>query len=70
MHTLVPAKCTWMTLLIEYLQHDILSDNHEETRRVRIKEPLYAIMDGVLYRKGFMLPWLKCVEETKGKEAL
>lgn len=37
---------------------------------MRVKAPSYAIIDGVLYPKGFMSPWLKCVEETKGKEAL
>lgn len=31
---------------------------------------MYAIMVGKLYRKEFMKPWIKCVEEAKGKEAL
>ena len=69
-HTLVLARHTWMTPLIEYLQHGILPDGHEKAKNVRIKAPLYTIMDGVLYQKGFLSPWLKCVEKTKGNEAL
>lgn len=52
------------------MQHDILTDGHEEVRRIQIKAPLYTIIYGVLYQNGFMKPWLKCVEEAKGKEAL
>lgn len=70
MHPLAPAKHTWMTPIIEYLQHSILPNDHEGARKVRIKAPSYAILDGVLYRKGFMSLWLKFVEETKGVEAL
>lgn len=70
MHILALAMHTWMTLIIEYLQHSILPDDHEEARKVRIKAPSYAILDGVLYWKGFMSSWLKCMEETKGKEAV
>ena len=69
-HALAPNRHTWMTPIVEYLQHDVLPDGHEQARRIWIKALLYAIMDGVLYRKGFMSPWLKCVEETKGKDAL
>lgn len=41
-----------------------------KTRKVRIKAPLCIIMEGVLYRKRFMTPWLKCIDEVGGKEAL
>ena len=27
-------------------------------------------MDELFYWKGFMAPWLKCVDEAKGKDAL
>lgn len=69
-HTLAPTRHTWMSPIVEYLQHNVLPDSHEEARRIRIKALMYATVDGVLYRKGFMTPWLKCVEEAKGKEAL
>lgn len=68
--TLAPTRHTWMTPIVEYLQHSILPDSHEESRKIRIKALFYATVDGVLYRKVFMSPWLKCVEEAKGKETL
>lgn len=64
------AKRTWMTPLIKYLQHSILPDSHEEASRIRVKAPSYVLVDGELYRTGFMMPWLKCVDETKGRETL
>lgn len=42
---------SWMTSIIEYVQHDILPNTHEEARKVRIKAPLYTIIEWVLYRK-------------------
>lgn len=59
-----------MTPLIEYLQHGILPDSYKEARKVRLKAPSYALIDRELYRKEFTMPWLKCVDESKGREAL
>lgn len=56
MNALIAARHTWITPLIEYLQHAILPDNHEEARKIRIKAPLYALVNGELYRKGFTTP--------------
>lgn len=64
------ARFTWMNPLIEYLQHDILQDIYEEARRISIKAPSYVLTDKELYHNGFTMPWLKCVDEIKGREAL
>lgn len=64
------AKHTRMTTLIEHLQHDVLLNSLEEDRNIRIKAPSYILINGELYRKGFTMPWLKCVDEARGREAL
>ncbi|XP_071712674.1 uncharacterized protein [Rutidosis leptorrhynchoides] len=52
---------TWMKPLKEYLELGILPDDKKEVRKVRIKAPSYKIMNGALYRKSFLTPWLRCV---------
>lgn len=68
--TLITAGHTWMTPLVEYLQQGIMPDNQDESRKIRIKAPSYAVINEELYRKGFTTTWLRCVDEAKGKEAL
>lgn len=56
--------------MVEYLQQGVLPDSHKEARKVRIKALLYITIEGSPYRKGFVTPWLKCIDEAKGKEEL
>nr|KAJ0209871.1 hypothetical protein LSAT_V11C400159220 [Lactuca sativa] len=58
-------------VLVEVLKEkSILPSSHDEAIRIRIKAPSYALINGELYWKGFTTPWLRCVDEAKGKEAL
>lgn len=59
-----------MTAIVNYLQHNILLDNHIEAWKIIIKAPQYTMVEGMLYMKGFMTPWLRCVDETSDKKAL
>ncbi|KAL7601627.1 hypothetical protein Lser_V15G24154 [Lactuca serriola] len=69
-NTLTPAGPTWMTPFREYLQRGVLPDDHDEARKIRIKAPSYAMVNGALYKKGFTSPWLKCVDQARGREIL
>nr|XP_043633230.1 uncharacterized protein K02A2.6-like [Erigeron canadensis] len=51
----------WMTPIIEYLISGILPEDENEARKIRIKAPQYKLMDGKLYKKAFLSPWLRCV---------
>ncbi|XP_071728803.1 uncharacterized protein [Rutidosis leptorrhynchoides] len=50
-----------MKPLREYLELRILPEDKKEARKIRIKAPSYKIMNGALYRKYFLTPWLRCV---------
>ncbi|XP_023739861.1 uncharacterized protein LOC111887961 [Lactuca sativa] len=69
-NALAPPGPTWMTPFREYLQRGVLPDDHGEARKIRIKAPSYAMVNGELYKKGFTAPWIKCVDQAKGKEML
>ncbi|GKB15555.1 reverse transcriptase domain-containing protein [Tanacetum coccineum] len=53
---------TWMTPITEYLKNGVLPDDKKEANKLRIKARQYELMDGILYRRSFLWPWLRCVE--------
>nr|GEV33696.1 reverse transcriptase domain-containing protein [Tanacetum cinerariifolium] len=61
---------SWMIPIREYLQFDKLLDDPQKARKPRIKTLLYRIMDGKLYRRSYVSPWLRCVGETQAKRII
>ncbi|XP_074336726.1 uncharacterized protein LOC141673897 [Apium graveolens] len=53
---------TWMTPILAYIKKGSLPDEKNEARRVRYKTTRYVIYDGILYRRGFSVPLLKCID--------
>nr|XP_043639063.1 uncharacterized protein LOC122610134 [Erigeron canadensis] len=51
----------WMNPIIEYLVSGILPEDENEARKIRIKAPQYKLMEGNLYKKAFLSPWLRCI---------
>nr|GEV57801.1 reverse transcriptase domain-containing protein [Tanacetum cinerariifolium] len=52
---------TWMTPIVEYLKEGTLPNDKKEARKLRIKARQYELMEGILYRRSFLTPWLRCV---------
>ncbi|GJX14366.1 reverse transcriptase domain-containing protein [Tanacetum coccineum] len=52
---------TWMTPITEYLKDGVLPDDKKEAKKLRIKARQYELMDGIIYRRSFLRPWLRCV---------
>ncbi|GJR77123.1 reverse transcriptase domain-containing protein [Tanacetum coccineum] len=52
---------TWMTPICEYLAKEILPEDKKKARAVRRKAARYAMINGTLYKKSFLGPWLRCV---------
>nr|GFA52086.1 reverse transcriptase domain-containing protein [Tanacetum cinerariifolium] len=52
---------TWMTELVNYLKEGILPRDEKEARKLRLKARQYELMEGVLYKRSFLTPWLRCV---------
>ncbi|MFS7962512.1 putative integrase, catalytic core, ribonuclease H-like superfamily, integrase zinc-binding protein [Helianthus anomalus] len=53
---------SWMTSIIQYLQEGILPDNKAEARKIQNKAFFYEMNDGILYRRSFLGPLLRCVD--------
>ncbi|GJU34959.1 reverse transcriptase domain-containing protein [Tanacetum coccineum] len=52
---------TWMTPIMEYLKDGTLLDDRKEASKLRIMARQYELLEGVLYRRSFLKPWLRCV---------
>nr|GEY67966.1 reverse transcriptase domain-containing protein [Tanacetum cinerariifolium] len=52
---------TWMTQLVDYLKGGVLPRDKKEARKLRLKARQYELIEGVLYRRSFLTPCLRCV---------
>ncbi|GJT22406.1 reverse transcriptase domain-containing protein [Tanacetum coccineum] len=50
-----------MTPISEYLTKEILPEDKKKARAVQRKAAKYAMINGILYKKSFLGPWLRCV---------
>ncbi|GJS02238.1 reverse transcriptase domain-containing protein [Tanacetum coccineum] len=58
---------TWMTPIMEYLKDGTLPDDRKEASKLRLKARQYELMEGTLYRRSFLKPWLRTtVSSSKG----
>ncbi|GKC09827.1 reverse transcriptase domain-containing protein [Tanacetum coccineum] len=70
---------TWMTPIYEYLPEETLPAEKEKARVVRHKSGWYAIINGILYKKSCLGPWLRillgnnacgCMKDDSGMSRL
>ncbi|XP_074362950.1 uncharacterized protein LOC141703291 [Apium graveolens] len=53
---------TWMISILAYIREGSLPDEKNKERRIKYKAARYVIYDGILYRRGFSVPLLKCID--------
>ncbi|GJW85698.1 reverse transcriptase domain-containing protein [Tanacetum coccineum] len=51
----------WMTSIIKYLEEGIVPSDNNEARALRAKIGQYTMESGVLFKKGYLIPMLRCV---------
>ncbi|XP_022040678.1 uncharacterized protein LOC110943234 [Helianthus annuus] len=54
---------SWMSLVIMFLQHGTLPEGKAEARKIQNNVLNYEMSDGILYRKSYMGPLLRCVDK-------
>ena len=59
-----------MTPIISFLQDGHLPQDIEETRKVRRRAARITILNDTLYKRGFSMPYLKCMDEEEAKYIL
>ncbi|XP_074342688.1 uncharacterized protein LOC141680330 [Apium graveolens] len=61
---------TWMIPILTYIKEGSLLDEKNEARRIKYKVARYVIYDRVLYRRGFSVSLLKCIDGDECKYIL
>ncbi|XP_019157744.1 PREDICTED: uncharacterized protein LOC109154376 [Ipomoea nil] len=56
-----PAEDTWITDLIEYLEHGRLLDDPQRARKAKLRAPRFQVQDGRLYRRSYGGPLMRCL---------
>nr|GEZ87025.1 reverse transcriptase domain-containing protein [Tanacetum cinerariifolium] len=52
---------TWMTPIYEYLTEETLLAEVNKAKAMRRKSQRFTVINGVLYKKPFLEPWLRCI---------
>ncbi|RDX77430.1 Tf2-9, partial [Mucuna pruriens] len=63
----VDGKDTWVTPIQRYIQDSYTPSDPKEARRVAREASKYVVVGQRLYRRGFALPLLRCVDETESE---
>ncbi|GKA53461.1 reverse transcriptase domain-containing protein [Tanacetum coccineum] len=61
---------TWMTLIYEYLTKETLPAEMDKARAMRRKSQRFTVINGVLYKKSFLGPWIRCVRPLQANYVL
>ncbi|GKB84958.1 reverse transcriptase domain-containing protein [Tanacetum coccineum] len=56
-------ETTWMTPITEYRKDGTLPGERKEASKLRIKARQYELLEGVLYKRSFLKPWLREIHE-------
>ena len=61
---------SWMTPIIAFLQDGHLPQNTEEAKKFKKRAARFTILNDTLYKKGFSMPYLKCVDKEEAQYIL
>ncbi len=59
-----------MTPIISYLQEGILPNNHHEASRIKVRASRFIMLQGILYKRNFSLPYLRCLAPAEAEYVL
>ncbi|XP_059428650.1 uncharacterized protein LOC132162426 [Corylus avellana] len=61
---------SWAEEIIGYLEKGVLPGDKRKVVQLKRKSARFTILSGVLFKRGFMLPLLKCVSKEEGNYIL
>jgi hypothetical protein len=56
----------WRSEIIKYLENGFLRSEKKSIMQLRMKAGRFTMVNGMLYKRGFTLPLLKCVSPEEG----
>ncbi|GKV02683.1 hypothetical protein SLEP1_g15081 [Rubroshorea leprosula] len=65
-----PDMPSWIDSIVSFLQDGIVPEDRQEAMKLRKKASRYTLVDGVLYKRSFSLPLLRCLSPYEAEYAL
>ncbi|GKV11390.1 hypothetical protein SLEP1_g22653 [Rubroshorea leprosula] len=65
-----PDMPSWTDSIISFLRDGIVPENRQEAMKLRKKASWYTLVNGVLYKRSFSLPLLRCLNPYETEYAL
>ncbi|GAU35488.1 hypothetical protein TSUD_384430 [Trifolium subterraneum] len=65
MHICAVDEQSWMSPVYNFLKSNTLPVDAKEATKIQKRACSYVLLDDKLYRRGFSIPLLKCVEEAR-----
>ena len=59
-----------MTPILSFLQDRWIPQDVEEARKLRKRAVRFTVLNNTLYKRGFSMPYLRCVKEVEAKYIL
>ena len=56
-----------MTPIVSFLQDGRLPQDTKEVKKIKKRAARFTILNDSLYKRGFSMPYLKCVDKEKAK---
>ncbi|GAV61975.1 hypothetical protein CFOL_v3_05500, partial [Cephalotus follicularis] len=66
----IQQKPNWMTPFISWLRDDIFPEDPEEARRLVCRSNIYQFKEGILYKRSFSFPLLRCLTHSEADYTL
>ncbi|XP_063950861.1 uncharacterized protein LOC135153043 [Daucus carota subsp. sativus] len=66
----IDTGATWIDEIKLYLETGHLPPDAGEARKLQVIALKYALIEGILYKKSFVIPYLKCLRPDEAREAL
>nr|XP_023901139.1 uncharacterized protein LOC112012992 [Quercus suber] len=59
----VRSESSWMTPIMSFLQDGHLPQDADEARKIKKRAVRFTILNDALYKRGFSMPYLRCVDK-------
>jgi len=66
----ISTEESWMDPILAYICNGILPEDKRQARKLKCRAARYALLDEVLYRRGFTLPLLRCLDNEEADYVL
>ena len=66
----VQRPSTWMDLILSYIRDGQLPFDLSEAKKVRVRAARFTVVNGEFYKRGFSLPYLKCLNPEEATYVL